>query len=341
MIATACYLIDALGLRVGDEKDPDEADTVGATTLRPEHVTLHADGLAEFRFRGKDYVQWHKKIELPEAVYDNLEELMENARPPNNGNNGRRHPARAKPQIFPEIGSQDVNAFLSELLPGLTAKVFRTHHATQLVREHLGQSAVQPDDPEYEKWQALNIANLEAARFCNHTKTSRANRAALRERYEQRRSRAEERVLKYRAQVSDYRQALRDLRTEARETIAAARTPKQRERTKASYRRKTERAERRVTTAQERLERAELALGKLKAKWRVSRVRRDWNLNTSLKSYIDPRVVYRWGQRVQYDVLKKYYPKALRHKFSWVKQGDGPCDTAQHQATKTQGHEGI
>ncbi len=35
MVATACYLIDALGLRVGDEKDPDEADTVGATTLRP------------------------------------------------------------------------------------------------------------------------------------------------------------------------------------------------------------------------------------------------------------------------------------------------------------------
>ena len=41
MIATACYLIDALCLRVGDEKDPDEADTVGATTLRPEHVKLH------------------------------------------------------------------------------------------------------------------------------------------------------------------------------------------------------------------------------------------------------------------------------------------------------------
>ena len=35
MVATACYLIDALCLRVGDEKDADEADTVGATTLRP------------------------------------------------------------------------------------------------------------------------------------------------------------------------------------------------------------------------------------------------------------------------------------------------------------------
>ena len=63
MIATACYLIDALCLRVGDEKDPDEADTVGATTLRPEHITLHEDGTAEFEFLGKDSVLWHKKIQ--------------------------------------------------------------------------------------------------------------------------------------------------------------------------------------------------------------------------------------------------------------------------------------
>jgi len=27
-------------MRVGDEKDPDEADTVGATTLRVEHVKI-------------------------------------------------------------------------------------------------------------------------------------------------------------------------------------------------------------------------------------------------------------------------------------------------------------
>jgi hypothetical protein len=119
------------------------------------------------------------------------------------------------------------------------------------------------------------------------------------------------------------------LRAEAREKIAAARTPKQRERKKASYQRKTERAERRITTAQERLGRAELALGKLKAKWRVSRVRRDWNLNTSLKSYIDPRVVYRWGQWVEYEVLEKYYPKALRGKFSWVRQTDDPGEETQ------------
>ena len=33
-VATACYLIYITAMRVGDEKDPEEADTVGATTLR-------------------------------------------------------------------------------------------------------------------------------------------------------------------------------------------------------------------------------------------------------------------------------------------------------------------
>ncbi|MGI0093830.1 MAG: DNA topoisomerase I, partial [Nitrosotalea sp.] len=32
-VATVCYLIYKTAMRVGDEKDPDEADTVGATTL--------------------------------------------------------------------------------------------------------------------------------------------------------------------------------------------------------------------------------------------------------------------------------------------------------------------
>jgi len=31
------------------------------------------------------------------------------------------------------------------------------------------------------------------------------------------------------------------------------------------------------------------------------------------------RAYYEWGQQVDYDVLEKYYPKALRRKFAWVK----------------------
>jgi len=320
MIATACYLIDVLGLRVGDEKDPDEADTVGATTLRPEHVSLEEDGTAVFRFLGKDSVRFDKKVPLPEIVYRNMAQLSSNARPPNGSGNGdRSHPTRNRPQIFPDIGSQDVNDFLSELLPGLTAKVFRTHHATELVRDYLHTVKVEAGGPEHEKWQAATLANLEAARFCNHTKKSKVNWEARRTRYGQRKQRAEEQIAKYRVQVAEYRDALKELKVQSRDAVAAATTDRQRERKQASYGRKLDRAERRLAKARETLRRAQLALGKLEAQWRISRVKRDWNLNTSLKSYIDPRVLHTWGERVNYDVLKKYYPKTLRRKFAWVR----------------------
>jgi DNA topoisomerase-1 len=323
MVATACYLIDALGLRVGDEKDPDEADTVGATTLRPEHVVLHEDGVAEFRFLGKDSVLWHKKLPLPELVQRNLAELIQDARPPNTVNRDKRHPTRDKPQLFPSVSSRDVNAFLGEVLPGLTAKVFRTHHATQKVEQSLAQSGVQPEDPGYAKWQATNMANLEAAVFCNHTKKAATNWASRRDQFVQRQRQAEERVERQRAQVKGLQQALSALRKQAREKINAA-SPKLRERKAAAYDKRVASAERKVALAQERLDRAQHALGKLKAQALVSGKNRNWNLTTSLKSYVDPRVFYRWGQEVGYDVLGHYYSTTLRRKFSWVRQADAP-----------------
>jgi DNA topoisomerase-1 len=320
-IATACYLIDRLCLRVGDEKDPDEADTVGATTLRPEHVTLHDDGVAEFRFLGKDSVLWHKKLELPETVRRNLEELIRTARPSNSAGNGdRSHPSRDRPQLFPNVSSRDVNAYLSEALgvPGLTAKVFRTHHATMAVQECLDEAGLQPSDPEYAKWEAASLANLQAAVLCNHTKKAPASWSRSRQRYAERREKADERVKTCRERVRSYREALGALRREGREKRKDA-PPEKRAPIRARYAKRIETAERRLERAEAQLDRAELALGKVKAQASIAAKKRTWNLGTSLKSYIDPRVYYEWGQQVDYDVLEKYYPKALRRRFDWVR----------------------
>jgi DNA topoisomerase-1 len=316
-IATVCFLIDAFCLRVGDEKDPDEADTVGATTLRPEHVTLHDGGLVEFRFLGKDSVQWHKKLEVPEVVAQNLEELIQNARP-SGRNDGKSHPSRDKPQLFPDISSRNVNAYLSDIMPGLSAKVFRTHHATIAVRESLRAAAVEAGDPEHVKWEAANLANLEAAELCNHTKKAPASWPRSRLRYRERREKAEVRVRTYRERLTEQRQALADLRKEAREKRQAA-TPGRKEAIKARYAKRIATAERRVERTRGMLERARMSRDKIKIQASIASKKRTWNLGTSLKSYIDPRVYHEWGQKVDYDVLERYYPKALRRKFAWVK----------------------
>jgi DNA topoisomerase-1 len=49
----------------------------------------------------------------------------------------------------------------------------------------------------------------------------------------------------------------------------------------------------------------------------LMRETKEWNLGTSLRSYIDPRVYARWAAKVGFN-LEKLYPKTLRKKYSWA-----------------------
>jgi hypothetical protein len=84
-----------------------------------------------------------------------------------------------------------------------------------------------------------------------------------------------------------------------------------------------------IETSKGRVERAQNAIGKIKAQREIAAHKRTWNVNTSLKSYIDPRVYYRWGREVEYDVIERYYPKALRRKFAWVKTEGEPSQVSE------------
>ena len=54
-LATAVYLIDTLVLRVGNEKGSDEADTVGVSSLRVEHIKLKGNTNSRVRFFGQRF----------------------------------------------------------------------------------------------------------------------------------------------------------------------------------------------------------------------------------------------------------------------------------------------
>ncbi len=247
-IATVCYLIDVLKLRVGDEKDKDEADTVGATTLRPEHITFGANGLTTFDFLGKDSVRWQKEIKLPEPVVNNLKELI----------------AETESSIFKGVRSKNVSLFLDEVMPGLTAKVFRTYHASKVVKDSLKKTEVKTEDSDYVKKHVATMANLRAAIICNHKKQIRKN----------------------------WRESLQKKKDRLGKLKAKKRTAR---------------------TAE--------AIEKLRLKIKEMKATKDYNLRTSLKSYIDPRIYYNWGKSVDFD-WKLYYPKALQTKFAWVENQD-------------------
>lgn len=319
-VATVAYLIDVLKLRVGDEKDKDEADTVGATTLRGSHVKINSDGTVVFDFLGKDSVRWVKKVKLPPEVVDNLRSFIRGPRD----------------QIFDGVRSELVNEFLGEVMPGLTAKVFRTYHATKIVEEYLSRNNVKPGAPDIEKKYIGSLANLEAAIACNHKRKLPKNwRESMR--------RKEERVRKLRESLALLRRKMREdlgrlderfrleserrrrriqelearLDSSDRNRKIRKRIRTEKLRLREAERKYRERRERLLERYRQRIERAQSRLKEAKIKLILAKKTRDYNLGTSLKSYIDPRVYASWARKLGYD-WKQLYPKSLHKKFSWV-----------------------
>lgn len=80
-LGVATYLIDKLALRVGNEKDDDEADTVGCCSLRVEHIQLNDENdnnknIVTFDFLGKDSMRYHNSIELVPKVVELLKKFV-------------------------------------------------------------------------------------------------------------------------------------------------------------------------------------------------------------------------------------------------------------------------
>jgi DNA topoisomerase-1 len=277
-IATVCYLIFKLAMRVGDEKDPDEADTVGASTLRVEHIKFpekNGKQFIEFNFLGKDSVPWQKTLEVnsqdTRGLYNNLKLFM----------NGKEHNS----PIFDKITSSKVNMFLRSIdpknVPGLTAKVFRTYIATKTVKEELSDPKIRIDknSPEVEKIYVMKMANLKAAITCNHKKgidpKNPASRKAL-EKFEEALRNKEESIKRIRSDI-----AAKKWKTEIQK------------------------------------KRLEDRLVKLQMQLKLQKETRDYNLGTSLRNYIDPRVMRAWLNYVQLD-WRKIYTTTLQRKFKWV-----------------------
>jgi len=341
--ATVCFLIDKLKIRVGDEKDPDEADTIGASTLRPEHIHSNGNGTVTFNFLGKDSVPHVFRVDLPDNVIRNLKDFAANARS----------------SLFDGIGSKHVSEFLDEVMVGLSAKVFRTFYASEAVEKRLKKALVKLEDPEYVKKYVATIANLEAAKVCNHRRTihktwksslekkkdrlkvlkERANEAELKlrqkakereERYTERLRKLDERLKATKEKMESYRRQLKDRRLQGKTVRSLKRrislqreaVARQKQRLKDLKTKHKERMKKLRQRMESRKQRDEAAIDKLKLGIEIRKETRDYNLATSLKSYIDPRIYYEWGKQVDYD-WKRYYPKTLQRKFSWVETEEG------------------
>jgi len=287
-IATACYLIYRTAMRVGDEKDPDEADTVGATTLRKEHVKLTENEI-QFDFLGKDSVRWKETIPAEghdKQFYDNLKESISNK--------------KDSEEIFDGITSRHVNAYYSTIVKGLSAKVFRTYLASSVVSKYLRDHDNIKSESDMKKMFHGKLANLNAAIMCNHKRTIPKNfELSLQKKKD---------TLKNVGKTKPWEKSEVLLKKAQSKTVKTEKQKKE----------KNERIKKIKTVIRKRKVKHVERIEKLELQINLTEKTRDYNLGTSLRNYIDPRIFKTWTDEVGAE-WEKLYTSALQKKFLWVK----------------------
>lgn len=285
--AVALYFIDKLALRAGNEKDEDQADTVGCCSLRVEHITLHEqkDGkqnVVVFDFLGKDSIRYYNEVPVEKRAFKNLERFMENKKPGDD--------------LFDRLNTTIMNKHLNDLMDGLTAKTFRTFNASNTLQEQLDE-LTDPKASVAEKILSYNRANRAVAILCNHQR-------AVPKTFAKSMENIKIKIDTKRQTIEDAEQSYKDLKKEAKRNgsaaakIAAGKKEKQLEKLK-------EQLMKLEVQATDREENKEIALG------------------TSKLNYLDPRISVAWCKKNNVPI-EKIYNKTQRDKFQWAIDMAGP-----------------
>ncbi len=81
--------------------------------------------MVEFDFLGKDSIRYQNSVAVEKRVYKNVQLFMENKK---DGDD-----------LFDRLNTSILNDYLNSLMPGLTAKVFRTYNASITLQEQLAE----------------------------------------------------------------------------------------------------------------------------------------------------------------------------------------------------------
>ena len=143
--ATCVSIIDATCMRAGTEKDTsEEADTVGCCSLRVSHVTLLPNNTIRFRFPGKDSIMWDTCMKNVD-VYANMKKFLRN---------------KKKDDAIFKVNPCQVNQYLQSIVPGVSAKCFRTCHASGIMSRRLSSANSVEEFKEANKAVAKKLCHM-------------------------------------------------------------------------------------------------------------------------------------------------------------------------------------
>lgn len=280
--AVAIYFIDKLALRAGNEKDEDEADTVGCCSLRVEHIKLHkqceglGENVVEFDFLGKDSIRYQNKVQVEKQVFKNLVLFVENK----NGED----------ELFDRLNTTILNTYLNEIMEGLSAKVFRTYNASRTLQEQLDQMTDSKDHLN-NKILSYNRANRAVAILCNHQR-------AVPKTFAKSMENMQTKIQEKKTQITEAEKELKKAKSDLKNL-------------------KTVAAKKKYETKEKVLEKLREGLKKLEIQVTDKDENKDIALGTSKLNYLDPRISVAWSKKHNVPI-EKIYSKTQREKFRWA-----------------------
>jgi DNA topoisomerase IB len=164
--AAAVRLLDLGYFRIGNDVYADTNGSFGLTTLERRHVRRRGGRLV-FRFEGKSGIEHSVEIDDPHVL-----EALDAMRRRRGGS--ERLLAYQNSRRWRDLDSATVNEYLGALLDDLTAKDFRTWHATVLAAAALAASD-EPGDSKRSRQRAIRAAVTEVAEFLGNTPTIAKN----------------------------------------------------------------------------------------------------------------------------------------------------------------------
>ena len=200
----------------------------------------------------------------------------------------------------------DLNDHLKTLMPGLSAKVFRTYNASATLEAELPDNVAQKSIAE--KVILYNQANRKVAILCNHQKTVSNAFEAGYEKLEARAKLLREQIEQIK---SDYKRVKKgkDIKLS---TIQPGDSKEEKAKQAHRFKRQpsAEQVKKRFLTFKQRLTALELNMKNKDENKSVA-------LGTSKINYMDPRITVAWCKRNECPI-DKVFARALRDKFPWA-----------------------
>jgi len=325
--AIAMYFIDTLALRAGNEKDTEEvADTVGCCSLRVEHITLERGFRIEeeehefviiFDFLGKDSMRYYKEFPVSKRIWKNIKLFMENKEPSDD--------------LFDRIDTAGLNKHLQSIMPGLTAKVFRTYNASNTLQNQLVLLAKQGVENASvpERVLQYNRANRDVAILCNHQRTAPKGFETQMEKLDEKITSKKELIEEKLKEVKEKQDAKEELEKEKQVLLTPTKSKgrkkkKEKEEEKEAQDKELATCDKGIEKATKLFDQKSKQLSRLKEqlhKLEIAKTDKDENkeiaLGTSKLNYLDPRISVAWCKK--YSVpIEKVYTKTHREKFQWA-----------------------